>query len=188
MPVIAQNGVNDSYLVFSELTFLNPRANGLELRQTGLLHSPSIFTPTLDAFNATLSAVIDGVEGSTFTNIQMPSIHALHPTSSFDVRNNVTFTNTTALNAFVVAMLSQQTVVSRLVGRTNLHEGALPVTSIKYDTKPSFLGLNALDGLNVTDARINFTATTGANFKANAFIPNPSVITVALVCASSTSK
>jgi len=44
------------------------------------------------------------------------------------------------------------------------------------------VGLNGLQGFNVTDVRLNLTAAAGEpNLSGFAFIPNPSVITVALV-------
>ena len=47
------------------------------------------------------------------------------------------------------------------------------------------VGLNGLDGFNVTGAKVNLTAKAGEpNLHGFAFIPNPSVITMALVCSA----
>lgn len=43
-------------------------------------------------------------------------------------------------------------------------------------------GLNGLDGLNVTDAKlIQPKEKDGTNMRGNVFIPNPSVMTIAMV-------
>jgi hypothetical protein len=48
------------------------------------------------------------------------------------------------------------------------------------------IGLNGLKGFNVTGVRLNSSAKAGEpNLKGFAYIPNPSVITVALVCTPS---
>lgn len=47
----------------------------------------------------------------------------------------------------------------------------------------NYLGLNGLKGFNVTGVKLNLSAPAGQpNLKGFAFIPNPSVLTVAMVC------
>jgi len=72
-------------------------------------------------------------------------------------------------------------VSTALTGKTKLHEGHLPVLDINYNTTTTYAGLNGLAGFNVTGAKVNFTAATGEpNFRGFAYIPNPSIITVAM--------
>jgi hypothetical protein len=181
MPKIAQHGVNESYIEFTEIDFMDPSPTSMLLTQKGILHSPSIYTPTLDAFNASLATVINGTIGEPFVTIPMPQIHALHPTSTFTLTNTVTYTNLTSLGQYVVAMLTSENVTSALSGKTKLHEGALPVVNVNYNTQSTYKALNGLQDLNVTDARINISAPTDEpNFSAITYIPNPSVLTVAM--------
>jgi hypothetical protein len=46
------------------------------------------------------------------------------------------------------------------------------------------VALNGLQGFNMTDAKINLTAAAGEpNLSGLAYIPNPSDLTIALVCS-----
>lgn len=200
MPRIAQHGVDESYLQITDLEFLNPTPNTVVLTQKAILHSPSIYTPTLDPFNATLWLVTNGTFASAPLNLlSMPSIHALHPESNASVVNQeVTLLNQDQIAEYATQVLSLKNVSTALTGKTKLHEGHLPVVDINYNTTTTYAGtfyflkgiahllivsgLNGLAGFNVTGAKVNATAAAGQpNFSGFAFIPNPSVITVAMV-------
>ena len=57
----------------------------------------------------------------------------------------------------------------------------------KLDHMLTRLGLNGLKGFNVTGSRVNLTAPAGqSNLKAFAYIPNPSVMTIAMARLSRT--
>lgn len=45
-----------------------------------------------------------------------------------------------------------------------------------------FAGLNKLDGFNVTEFQILTTPVNGRNMNGTVFIPNPSVMTIHMVC------
>jgi len=183
MPKIAQNGVNDSWIEFTELDFLNPSQSSITLTQKAILHSPSIFTPTLDAFNASLYLVTNGVlAAEPMMYIPMPSIHAVHPQGNVSIENQVIpIANVDRLADFATAVLASQNVTTALSGNTNLHEGALPVVNIAYNPQTTFAGLNGLAGFNVTNVRVNVSAPAGVpNLHGFAYIPNPSVMTIAM--------
>lgn len=182
MPKKAQHDVNASSLSFTDLQFLNPSPNTITLTQKGILHSPSHYTPTLDSFNASLWLVTNGVFGAVpFVNIQMPKIHALHGDSNVSVTDQVvTVLDQAQLSQYAIQVLDQKNVTTALTGRTKLHLGALPTTEVNYNESTTYSTLNGLAGFNVTDAKINLTALTGPNFSGNAYIPNPSIMTVAL--------
>jgi hypothetical protein len=184
MPHIAQHGVDESYLEITDLEFLNPTPGTVVLTQKAILHSPSIFTPTLDPFNATLWLVTNGTFATAPLNLlSMPMIHALHPESNASVVNQeVTLLNQDQIAEYATQVLSLKNVSTALTGKTKLHEGSLPTVDINYNTTATYAGLNGLAGFNVTGAKVNLSAAAGEpNLKGIAFIPNPSVITVAMV-------
>jgi len=181
LPRIAQNNVDDSSLELTDLEFLAPTPDTVVLTQKAILHSPSIFTPTLDAFNATLWLVTNGTFAAAPLNmLEMPKIHALHPKSNATVLNqDVALLNQDQIVDYVTQVLTKKTVSTALTGKTILRLGELPSTKINYNTTLAYAGLNGLDGFNVTGARVNASAPTGQpNLKGFAYIPNPSVITV----------
>lgn len=180
MPKIAQQNVDDSSLEFTTFKFLDPTMETVSLTQQGILHNPAIFTPTLDSFLADSFLVTNGTFGAApIIKVQMPKIHGLHPKSNAGVVDQqVQIVDIDQLTAFATAVISQEYLETALVGRTNLHLGALPTVKINYNSTSRYKGLNGLAGFNVTDVRINVTKTDGPNLVGNAFIPNPSVMTI----------
>jgi hypothetical protein len=142
MPKIAQKGVDESSLQFTELDFLNPTESSITLTQRGILYSPSIFTPTLDAFNASLYLVTNGaLAAEPMMYIPMPSIHALHPQGNVSIENQVIpIANLDRLTDFATAVLANEYVTTALSGSTNLHEGSLPVVNVNYNSQTTYRG------------------------------------------------
>lgn len=183
MPKIAQKGVDDSYLEFTDVQFLNPTSNSITLTQRAILHSPSMYTPTLDPFNASLYLVTNGTIGATpMLMPMMPMIHALHPQSDASLENQVLpFVSLDEVTRYATQVLSNENVTTVLIGKTKLHEGKLPVLNVNTRQQTTYKTLNGLKGFNVTGVSINATASPGdPNFKGSAFVPNPSVLTIAL--------
>ncbi|RDL35988.1 Uncharacterized protein BP5553_06600 [Venustampulla echinocandica] len=183
MPKIAQDGVDDASLEFTELQFLNPSATSVTLTQRAILHSPSKFTPTLDSFNASTFLVTNGTFGAApMIFVTMPSIHVQHPKSNVAVEDSkVMINNMDQLTNFATQAVAQEYVSTALVGETTLHLGALPTVKINYNSTSKYKGLNALKGFNVTGARIDLLAKPGQqNLKGFAYVPNPSLMTIQL--------
>ncbi|ESZ97249.1 hypothetical protein SBOR_2372 [Sclerotinia borealis F-4128] len=182
MPKIAQDGVNDASLEITQLNFTDPTPNTIVLSQVGILHSPSMYTPTFDPFNASSYLVTNGQYASTpMVIIPLPQIHALHPKSTVSVENQlVNIVDIDALSDYTTAVITNEYVTTALVGRTKLHEGALPVITIDYKHESTYKGLNGLKGFNVTGVRVNLTALTGPNLSGYAYIPNPSDMTIVM--------
>ncbi|KAF5878860.1 uncharacterized protein Bfra_001031 [Botrytis fragariae] len=182
MPKIAQDGVNDSSLEITQLKFTDPTPDTIVLSQVGILHSPSMYTPTLDPFNASSYLVTNGQYASSpMVIIPLPKIHALHPKSTISVENQeVSIVSIDALSDYTTAVLSNEYVTTALVGKTKLHEGALPVITVNYNQTSTYKGLNGLKGFNVTNVRVNLTALSGPNLSGYAYIPNPSDMTIVM--------
>jgi len=183
MPKIAQTGVNDSSIEFTDLEFLDPTSTSIILTQKAILHSPSMYTPSLDAFNASLFLVTNGTFGAVpMLSIPMPKIHALHPQSNVTILNQeLSISNLDQLTDYATAVLSNEEVTTALTGRPKLHLGGLPAINVNYNSSTTYKGLNGLKGFNVTNALINPNATAGEpNLFGDAYIPNPSVMTIAM--------
>jgi len=183
MPRIAQHGVNESYLEMTDIEFLDPTPETVVLTQKAILHSPSIYTPTLDPFNASLWLVTNGtIATKPMNQILMPRIHALHPKSNASViGQQVQIQNLDQITDYATQVLTNKNVSTALTGRTTLHEGHLPAIGIKFNTTTTYAGLNGLAGFNVTGAKVNLSAPVGEpNLSGFAYIPNPSVLTVAM--------
>ncbi|KAH7386541.1 hypothetical protein BKA64DRAFT_145684 [Cadophora sp. MPI-SDFR-AT-0126] len=180
MPRIAQHQVDDSSLEFREAYFLNPTADSVEVTQNAILHNPSTFTPTLDPFPADLFLVTNGTYASvSMLTLPMPGIHAKKATSASIDETVIKVNDLDALGDYAVAVMTQENITTALVGRTKLHLGKLPVQKIKFNSTSTYKALNALKGFNTTDVIIDPLATPGTpNLKGNAFIPNPSLMTI----------
>ena len=142
MPKIAQHGVDESTIEVTELKFLEPTSESVVLSQAVILHSPSIFTPTLDPFTAASWLVTNGTFGPTpMLMIPLPQIHALHPQSNTSVSNmNLTITNLDQVTDFATAIITQEEVSTALTGKTRLHEGKLPAVNINFNSTSTYKG------------------------------------------------
>jgi len=183
MPKIAQNGVDDSSLQVTKLEFLDPTPSSISLTQEAILHSTSMYTPSLDPFTAGTYLITNGTwSAEPLIYMGMPAIHATHPTSISKIDSqSVQIANQDQLAAFAIAVLTSENVTTGLAGKTKLHEGKLPVLTINYNTTVTYAGLNGLKGFNTTNVKINLTAPAGTvNLKGIAFIPNPSLMTIAM--------
>jgi len=183
MPNIAQDGVNDSSLEINELDFTDPTPNSVVITQRGIIHSPSMYTPTLDPFNASSYLVTNGTYAAEpMVIITMPKIHVHHPQGNVSVdHQEVQILNLDQLSAYATAVVSSEYVTTALVGKTTLHLGSLPHTTVHYNQTSTYKGLNGLAGFNVTGVKIDLAAKSGQpNLSGNAYIPNPSNLTIAM--------
>lgn len=134
MPKIAQDGVNKAHLEITELKFLNPTADTVEVTQGAILHSPSMYTPSLDPFTAASYLVVNGTFAvAPMVYLDLPAIHATHPTSLQQVdAQTVHIADVDRLTDFATAVLANEEVSTALTGKTKLHEGHLPVLDVSF--------------------------------------------------------
>jgi hypothetical protein len=183
LPRIAQKDVDKSSLEFTELQFLEPTPDSMLLTQHAILHNPSLFTPSLDGFTVSVHVVTNGTMAEDkIMTLEMPAIHATKPRAIANFENQaVAIASLDELTTFSTQVLQQEEVTLGLTGKTKLHLGALPVTNVNYNEETTFKGLNGLKGFNVTGALVNPLAKPGVpNIQAFAYIPNPSVMTIAM--------
>ena len=136
MPRIAQTAINESQITITDVEFRSPTADSLVITQKAVLTNPSIYTPTLDPFNASLYLLTNGQFGaSPMLDIPMPRIHAQHPQMTIGIENTFCkIRNLDQVTDFAVAALTLETVTTALTGRTDLHLGKLPSTWVTYNT------------------------------------------------------
>ncbi|KIN06829.1 hypothetical protein OIDMADRAFT_46754 [Oidiodendron maius Zn] len=183
MPRIAQDGINASTLTLSSLQFLNPTPDSFTLSANATQYSSSIFTPTIDAFIASMHLVTNGsASPNAITQIAMPQIHVRHPNTNIAIDNQkVPVLNFDQVTDFAIQILNQENLTVRIEGMSKLHEGALPVFKISYNSSLTFEGLNGLPGFNITDTKVNISAAPGEpNMSGVAIFPNPTIVTVEL--------
>lgn len=142
MPKIAQDAIDASTLSFSSMKFVNPTEDYLTLSVDAVQHSSSIFTPTIDGFNVTMHLVTDGTTAEdAITQIDMPQIHVQKPNTVITVDSQqVKIINFDQVTNFAIQLLNQPNVTVRMEGKTKLHEGALPVIGVNYNSAITFDG------------------------------------------------
>jgi hypothetical protein len=142
MPRIAQHGVDDTTLEFTELKFLDPTPDSLSLSQTGIVHNPITYTPTLDPFNASLYLVTNNTFAQDrIMQITIPQIHAMHPTSqSTVVSQTVHIENMDQLTDYSTQVLKNEWIETALTGKTKLHLGKLPVVTVDFNSTSKYKG------------------------------------------------
>lgn len=145
MPKIAQDGVNDSTLTVTEMQYLDPTPEAVVLTLKATLKNPTMYTPTLDAFNASLHLYSNGTYSDVaMVNVAMPSVHVLKPSSNVTVDSKVAqILNSEELGRFATAVISDENVTTTLVGSTKLHLGKLPTTTVHYNSTTTYKGLFA---------------------------------------------
>ncbi|KAL8875591.1 MAG: hypothetical protein Q9198_006072, partial [Flavoplaca austrocitrina] len=129
-PRIAQNGINDSTLEIESLTLSNPNPNSFHLQQTAKLTNHNRYHPRLDAFNASLS--VGGAENKPYAYIELPAVHATETTYT-NIDQEVQITDMDAFIDYNTQLLTQESVDLVVKGRTKLHEGRLPATTVDYE-------------------------------------------------------
>ncbi|GAB7353346.1 hypothetical protein MBLNU459_g3832t1 [Dothideomycetes sp. NU459] len=175
-PKISQDGINNAGIHITSEQILNPTADSADLTLTGEFLSNSSFHPTLAAHNASLY-----LEGSDnpFTSLLIPTLKGSNGTA-FSIKQTVQITDMAEFTKYCVASLQSQALTIFIRGKGGLKEGSLPKNNVNYDVKVTQLGLNGLQGLDLTSFELKNNLPYSANSVGNVTIPNPSVFTLAL--------
>jgi hypothetical protein len=125
------------------MSYLNPTPDSMIVTLKAILHNPTIYTPTLDGFNASLHLINNGVYSPTaMVSLPMPNIHVLKPTSNATVdAKTAQILNSTELAKFATAVITNENVTTTLVGKTKLHLGKMPIANINYNSSTTYKGL-----------------------------------------------
>jgi len=183
-PRIARHDLKKATNEVTELQFLSPSPDTIQVTQRVTTKNPTMYTPSLDAFAAGTYVIENGTYASdAILLLPIPPIHATKPTSDSNVVNaTCNITNQDQIALYATQLLTQKTLSSGLAGKTKLHLGKLPVIDVTYNTTSTYNGLNGLKGFNVTDIKIDIgnTLLLVPNMNGTAYIPNPSNITAEL--------
>ncbi len=140
-PKISQDGVNDSTLEIQSLTLSNPTPTSFHLEQDALLTNHNKYHPRLDAFNASLSVGGGAGEDKPYAYVQLPAVHATETTTTH-VDQDVQITDMDAFVEYNTQLLTKESVDLVIKGRTKLHEGRFPVTTVDYHKTVTMKGIN----------------------------------------------
>lgn len=155
MPRIAQQQINDGSVTIGAVTYLDPTPSNISLTMQGELHSTSIFTPELSAYNVTFWNIAANGSWATepLVTFPLPKIHATH-TANISVANEVvSIPNYDQLTDYAIQVLTSETLTTGMTGRPQLSLGALPVVTVQINKTASYKGMSTLICHSLQDRR-----------------------------------
>lgn len=177
-PNLAQSNINKGTIaILSEsITDPTPDAVTIDLRSVLLTHSK--YHPQLDSFDG--SFYLEGSDTPFIEDLHIPPVKARNGTET-EVKQRLQITNLDAFTEYTKKSLISEELTLRLKGKGGLKQGSLPKTTVHYNQKVNIKGFNGLKGLNVTSFRLlTESLPDGGNSIGSVFIPNPTVITLAM--------
>ncbi|KAL5332785.1 hypothetical protein BJX70DRAFT_99691 [Aspergillus crustosus] len=174
-PNIAQDDINDSSLNIESMEISNPAPDGFQLKQRQVIGTDSIFHPKIFSFDAEVSLV-----GSPpFATVTVPQIKANDGVEVI-IDQWLDFTDADAFAGFSTAVMLSEEFQLNVYGEPRLKQGALPTVDIDYNKTVTMKGLNKLNGFRIDELNLDSDRDDGNNANGTVFIPNPSVLTLAL--------
>ena len=181
VPKVAQDSINASSLNLVSLELSEPASESIRFKQKATLGSKSSFHPDIDSFNASLS--IDEPNAKPFAALRIPDLKNVRDGTVIDVDQQEHIHNVTAFTEFNKVLLANETVKLWVKGKPKLHEGKLPTQNVDFNDVVHMKGFNGLQGFNLTSFNILLDAEPdGTNMIGEALIPNPTVLTISMVC------
>jgi len=180
LPKIAQSDVNKSELLTVNQTVTNPRPDVVHIVMNNKVINKSLFTPTIDSFNASLFLENTEPDIKPFGYITIPSVHALKEVYT-QVDQEMQIADMEQFIAYNKLVTSSKTFRVAVRGKTRLHLGALPVCTVHYNKAIEMNGLNGLAGLYVKNVNISVANfPDGSNMHGTVVIPNASVMNLTI--------
>ncbi|EEQ32924.1 hypothetical protein McanMca71_003657 [Microsporum canis] len=175
-PKLAQNDVSDSTLSIADMQTTSPAPDSLHVKVTQVIGSKSKYHPTLDPFEA---KVYLAGEQQHFMILHTPQVKADDGVKVL-IDEDVHIDNQDAFSGFSKAVMLSEELELLVVGKTKLKLGGLQKTDVDYNKTVTLKGMNHLNGFNITNIKIQNMPGTMYNMKGDVFIPNPSVLTLAM--------
>ncbi|KAF3483975.1 uncharacterized protein GIQ15_03299 [Arthroderma uncinatum] len=175
-PKLAQRDVSDSTLAITDMQTSDPTPDSMHVKITQVIGSKSKFHPVLDPFDA--QVFLSG-EKESFMTLSTPEVKS-HDGVKAIVDQDVQIKNHDGFAAFSKAVMLSEHLDLLVIGKTQLKLGGLQKTTVDYNKTVSLKGMNQLKGFNITNIKIQSTPGTMNNMKGDVFIPNPSVLTLAM--------
>ncbi|KAK2826887.1 hypothetical protein FQN49_007355 [Arthroderma sp. PD_2] len=173
-PKLAQHDVSESTLSITDMQTSNPAPDSLHVKVTQVIGSKSKYHPTLDPFDA--QVFLSG-EQKPFMTLHTPQVEARDGVEAV-IDQDVHIEDQDAFAGFSKAVMLSETLELLVVGQTELKLGGLQKTTVDYNKTVAMKGMNHLEGFNITNIKVNPTGKY--NMMGDVFIPNPSVLTLAL--------
>lgn len=130
-PKIAQSGVDDSTLEIQSMSLTNPTSTTFGLELQTVVRSDNRYQPHLDAFDASL--YLNNPDGEPFSYIQVPAVHATKEALSISNQTINIADLSSQFADYTGVVLASEEYDLIVKGRTDLHEGRLPTTTVDYN-------------------------------------------------------
>lgn len=180
LPSIAQGDVNKAEMIVNDQIISEPTPDEVKLHIVSTVNSKSMFTPTLDAFEASLFLEDTEPNIKPFGKITIPSVHATK-VSTTTVDQQMKILDQEQFKRYNTLVASAKNFRLGVRGRTKLHLGALPVVTVDFNKAVNMDGLNAFQGIEVQDIKVSIVPLPdGSNMNGTIVIPNPSVMTLTI--------
>jgi len=177
IPHKAQKDMNKSTIEVVSQDVTEPQPDGLHLKLVTVARSYSKFHPTIQAFKAELS-LEEGGEPFLFLNV--PDAKA-EKSTEIVVEEDLKFASLERFTDYTKTVMASEEFKVYMSGKPKLKLSGLDPIKVDYNKVITMKGLNHLKGLNITETHILTKPVEGKyNMNGKVFIPNPSVMTLAL--------
>ncbi|KIW04146.1 uncharacterized protein PV09_04954 [Verruconis gallopava] len=178
IPNIAQKAINEASLTLESQVVTFPQPDSIHVMMNTTVTNPSSYHPQLYSFQAALFLEDTEPDIKPFGYIEIPAAKAESTFSSI-INQQMNITDQEQFARYNQLVLSSETYRVALRGRIPLKEGGLPKTTVNFNHVVESKGLNNLQGFEIQNISISLVAEAdGTNMRAQAFIPNPSPITI----------
>ena len=201
VPRKAQKDVNNSWLQIRSIMLTDPTPSSAHLHQEQVLLSDSSFPPYLDTFNASLFLEETLPNIKPFGYVMVPAVHSTGASPS-TMDQIMQIINLDQFTKYTTLVLNSEEYRLAVRGRVGLKQRGLRKITVDYNEVVTlkgkfhfcyrhfihrrltngFSGLNKLKGFNVTEFHVlTKPDLDGVNMVGKVSIPNPSVMTLAMV-------
>ena len=139
-PHKAQDAINNSRLVATQMAILNPAPNSFDLQLSDMFLTNSSLKSQLDPFLASFSLT---ESSPAFVKFQVPAIEAQNG-SEAHIADRVDIANMDEWDKYTQVVLGSEEYSIYLKGRGGLKFGSLPKTTVNYDKKVTVKGMAPL--------------------------------------------
>jgi len=131
-PNIAQDELNQSSLELVSEEVTNPRPDAVSLKIQNVAKSDSMFTPTMDAFQAALFLEDTEPNIKPFGYITIPSLH-VQKENPVMIDQELRIIDQEQFARYTTLVMQSETYRLAVRGQTDLHLGALPTTKVNFN-------------------------------------------------------
>jgi hypothetical protein len=131
LPKIAQSNMNGAELFMTYQMVLDPTPNSVHLDMVNKAISHTIFTPTLDSFDADLFLEDTLPDYKAFGTITIPGMHVMKEINT-TINQVMQIKDMAQFSAYNTLVSQSENFKVAMKGKTKLHLGALPVVTVDF--------------------------------------------------------